>query len=145
MFFENTSISGHDARNAINALLFSEANRTPLTAFFTVAWELINDFEEASLNERLGSLLHSHARWCRAQPTPCAYIRVMERGEPRGIHTHFLFHVPEKLFAPLIRDFQGWIEGYEPAGDYLSARCPNSLPHFGRESQNLPSRRQLRR
>jgi len=123
MFFENNSISGRDARNAINALLFSESNRTPLTAFFTVAWELIPHFQETSLNGRLARLLHSYARWCRARRTPSAYIRIMERGEPRGVHTHFLFHVPERLFAQLIRDFPDWIEGYEPG----------PMVHFGNE------------
>ena len=126
MFFENTCISGRDACNAINAFLFSEANHTPLTAFFTVAWELISDFEETSLNERLGKLLHSYARWCRVHRIPCAYIRVMERGEPRGIHTHFLFHVTPRLFEQLIQDFPNWIEGYQHG----------PMVHFGNEEHN---------
>src|SRR5688500_7606630 len=114
MNYTTTCISKDQMVNAINAFAFSEALHIPLTAFFTVDWEPTDRFDETYLGARLGSLLHRFSRWCRATQIRCAYVWTKERCGVRGIHTHFLLHVPHPLFHALNERFPTWIEGYQP-------------------------------
>jgi len=105
----NKHIHLNAAENIIQAIGFSNQIGLPLKCFLTISWEHAQAV--GRVHNIQGQWLERYIKWIHYYRSTGAYIWSIEQGRVWGYHSHFLIHVPPKLFRSFKKIVPNWIDG----------------------------------
>lgn len=79
----------------------------PLNRFFTVHLKGTGEYKDPQ--KFITGLMEHSRKWLKRRGLPVCYVWVLENGQYKGVHVHFLIHIPEGFQVRFKRSMRAWV------------------------------------